>query len=224
MYILRIRKKLLFGGKWSGEKRREEKLLEISGSGLRDCSSPQTPAPLHRSLIKDSLCPWAAPLSAEGPSRLCSEYLPVLLQVVSVQLSLRDRQNSGFQSTGPLAFPCLREINRDTSAWFTPPLFIPLHSPPKNQEMRRRRRRRDLQGVAEGWSQGHRMISEEHSGAPFPLWSSFSVVTEKWLPLGWLGSEGGEGSGGIIPFCLSVWTIFNLPDKMDLSKGILPLA
>lgn len=39
----------------------------------------QTPAPLHRSLIKDSLCPWAAPLSAEVPSRLFSECLPALL-------------------------------------------------------------------------------------------------------------------------------------------------
>jgi len=46
-------------------KRREE----ISGSSLRDSSSPQTPAPLHRSLIKDSHCPRAVPLFTGGPSR-----------------------------------------------------------------------------------------------------------------------------------------------------------
>lgn len=146
---------------WSGmvtvqEKKRGEELLEISGSGLRDCSSPQTPAPLHRSLIKDSLCPRAAPLSAEGPSRLGSECLPVLLQVDSAQLSLGDEQKSGFQSPGPLAFPCLWEIKRGTSAWFTPSVFIPFHSPPppKHQEMwgRRWRERGDLRVVV-SWSQ-----------------------------------------------------------------------
>lgn len=87
------------------EKKRGEVLLEISGSGLRDCSSPQTPAPLHRSLIKDSLCPRAAPLSAEGPSRLCSEYLPVLLQVDSAQLSPRDKQKVDSKAPAPWHSP-----------------------------------------------------------------------------------------------------------------------
>lgn len=103
--------------RWDGKSggdgpRRGEELLEISGSGLRERSSPQTPAPLHRSLIKDSLCPRAAPLSAEGPSRPGSEYLPVLLRVDSAQLSLRDEQKRGFQSPGPLAFSSLWEIKR----------------------------------------------------------------------------------------------------------------
>lgn len=35
-----------------------------------------------------------------------------------------------------------------------------------------------------------------------------------------LTGVGGGGSEGIIPFCLSVWTIFNLPDKMDVFEGI----
>lgn len=146
-------KELLFGGMWPGmvkveERKREMKRGEISGSVLRDWSSPQTPAPLHRSLIKDSLCPRAAPLSAEEPSRLCSECFPVLPQVDSAQLSPRYRQKSGFQSASPLAFPCLWEIKRGTWAWFTPPLFIPLtKSNLKNPEMRRRRwrKRGDLQ-------------------------------------------------------------------------------
>lgn len=150
---------------------RREELLEISGSSLRDCSSPQTPAPLHRSLIKDLHCPIAAPLSAEGPLQICSEYLPVPLQVDSAQLSPRNGQNSGFQSAGPLAFPCLWEIKRGTSAWFTPPLFIPLHTVQKTRRWGggewRRRKRGGLRGVAKGWSQGHRVISEEQSGAPF---------------------------------------------------------
>lgn len=124
-------------------------MLKISGSGLRDCSSPQTPAPLHRSLIKDSLCPWTAPLSTEGPSRICSEYLPVILQGDLDRLSLGDKQKSRFQSPSPLAFPCLWEIKRRTSARFSPLLSIGFHSPSqKNQEMRRRRKRKrgDLRG------------------------------------------------------------------------------
>lgn len=167
------------GNSGTEEKKRGEVLLEISGSGLRDCSSPQTPAPLHRSLIKDSLCPRAAPLSAEGPSRLCSECLPVLLQVDSTQLSPRDEQKSGFQSPGPLAFPSLWEIKGGTSARFT------LHPSPQSlqktgdEEEEDGEKEETCKGVMEGWSQGHRVISEEQSGAPFPLWSSSSVVTEK---------------------------------------------
>lgn len=112
-------KKPSFGGmrsvgwqQWRSRPRRGEELLEISGSGLRERSSPQTPAPLHRSLIKDSLCPRAAPLSAEGPSSPGSECLPVLLRVDSAQLSLRAEQKRGFQSPGPLAFSSLWEIKR----------------------------------------------------------------------------------------------------------------
>lgn len=121
-YILRIGISCLERCDQRREEKRRAELLEISGSSLRDCSSPQTPAPLHRSLIKDSHCPRPAPLSARGPSRFA-----VLLQVDSVHLSPRNRQNSGFQSAGPLAFPCLWEIKKGTSGWFTPPLFIPLH-------------------------------------------------------------------------------------------------
>lgn len=139
------------GEETRGEERKGE---ELSGLGLRDCSSPQTPAPLHRSLIKDSLCPRAAPLSGREPSRLCSEYHPVLLQADSAQLSPRDGQNSGFQSAGPSAFPCLWEIKRGTSARFTPPLVLPLQKPPpKIQEMRRdeeQRRPEGLRGVVPG--------------------------------------------------------------------------
>lgn len=142
---------------------------------VRDCSSPQTPAPLHRSLIKDSLCPLAAPLSAQGPFRFGSEYLPVLLQVDSAQLSLRDEHKSGFQSPGPLAFPCLWEIKRGTSAWFTPSAFIPLHSPPKTpgdeeQEVEKKRRLATSGLMVTEWLVRSRVVLPFPFGPP-PLWS-----------------------------------------------------
>lgn len=61
----------------------------------------------------------------------CSEYLHARLQVGPARLFPRNRQ----KRAGLLAFPCLWKIERavvgGTSAWFTPPPFIPLQNPPQ---------------------------------------------------------------------------------------------
>lgn len=182
----------------SRSKKREE-LLVKRGSSLRDSSSPQTPASLHRSLINDSHCPKALPLSDEGPSRLALNTC-MLHSKWTQPGSTRNRQNGGFQRAGLLAFPCLWEIKSKILAWFTLPLFIPLE---RKQEMRRSTCKGQWKGglrVTEWLVRSRVVLAFCFS---FSLWSSSSVVTEKWLPLGLLGSVGVEGSEGIIPFCLS---------------------
>lgn len=64
------------------------------------------------------------------------EYLHAPLQVGPAQLFPRNRQ----KRAGLLAFPCLWKIERavvdggGTSAWFTPPPFIPLQNPPPQKK------------------------------------------------------------------------------------------
>lgn len=55
---------------------------------------------------------------------------------------------------------------------------------------------------------------------PPPLWSLRNDF--HWAYWGvWVEREVEELFPSV---CLSVWTKFNLPDKMDVSKGILPSA
>lgn len=101
----------------------------------------------------------------------CSEYLHAPLQVGPAQLFPRKRQ----KRAGLLAFPCLWKIKRavgDFGLIHSSTLYPSPKSPPqKNQEDH-------LRWIEERWSQGHRVISEERSGAPLPpllvvllLWS-----------------------------------------------------